>query len=82
MTQGSNRQLAISQKDLGHLGLVAGMCHELGLIEQIDQRLPPTDKSISHGTAVVAMILNGLGFVFVIFYNWKALCRSDPERFY
>ena len=50
-------------QDLGHLGLVAGMCHELRIAETLDQLLPPTEKQISHGTAVCAMMLNGLGFV-------------------
>jgi transposase len=50
-------------QDLGHLGLVAGMCHELKIAETIDQLLPPTEKQIAHGPAVCAMILNGLGFV-------------------
>lgn len=50
-------------KDLGHLGLVAGMCKELKIAETIDQALPVSEKQVSHGTAVCAMILNGLGFV-------------------
>src|SRR4030043_448618 len=50
-------------KDLGHLGLVAGMCKELKIAETIDQALPSPEKQVSHGTAVCAMILNGLGFV-------------------
>ena len=50
-------------KDLGHLGLVAGMCKELKIAETIDQVLPSIGKQVSHGTAVCAMILNGLGFV-------------------
>lgn len=52
-----------STQDLGHLGLVAGMCKELKIAETIDQLLPPTEKQVSHGTAVCAMVLNGLGFV-------------------
>lgn len=50
---------------LDHLGLVAGMCQELGIAELVDQQLPTSapDKIVSCGQAVVAMILNGLGFV-------------------
>ncbi len=73
-----NQSIRYQSKDLGHLGLVAGMCHELGLIEQIDQRLPPTDKSVSHGTAVVAMILNGLGFVSQTLYLVPHFFRDKP----
>lgn len=50
-------------QDLGHPGLVAGMCRELKIAETIDRLLPPTQKQISHGNAVCAMVLNGLGFV-------------------
>ena len=30
-----------SSKDMDHLGLVAGMCDEIGLVEAIDQIIPP-----------------------------------------
>jgi len=51
-------------KQLGHLGLVAGMYDELGIGELID-KLIPQDKEkriVSIGQAVKAMVLNGLGF--------------------
>ncbi|WP_252178757.1 IS1634 family transposase [Endozoicomonas sp. 4G] len=49
---------------MDHLGLVAGMCKELGIAEHIDKRAPKVsdDWHISHGESVVAMIINGLGF--------------------
>ena len=49
---------------LDHHGLVAAMCQELGIQEKIDAKLGPSDprRVVSAGTAVVAMILNGLGF--------------------
>ena len=49
---------------MDHLGLVAGMCKELHIAEHIDRRVPKTsdDWKVSHGEAVVAMIINGLGF--------------------
>lgn len=51
-------------KRIDHLGLVAGMCKELNLAQQIDNILPDKrdDKCLSYGQLVVAMILNGLGF--------------------
>lgn len=50
-------------KNLDHLGLVAGMCQELQLAEAIDAVIPKTNTHhVSHGQALVAMILNGLGF--------------------
>ena len=65
-------------QELGHLGLVAGMCHELKIAETIDQLLPPTEKQISHGTAVCAMILNGLGFVNQRLYLVPDFFRNKP----
>jgi len=49
---------------IDHLGLVAGMCKELGIAEYIDRRASKDSEewNISHGEAVVAMIINGLGF--------------------
>ena len=49
---------------LKHLGLVAGMVDELGLVERIDQLLPKDEerRTLSHGQVVKAMIINGLGF--------------------
>jgi transposase len=50
---------------LDHLGLVAGMCDELGLGTVIDTAIAqdPTKRTVSVGQAVKAMVLNGLGFV-------------------
>ena len=48
---------------LDHLGIVAGVCHEIGLIEQIDACIGPTKRKVSVGEAVQAMVINALGFV-------------------
>ena len=48
---------------LAHLGLVACMIKDLGLISRIDARLiPDAQEEINPGEAVAGMILNGLGF--------------------
>ena len=48
---------------LDHLGLVARMIKDLGLISMIDARLiPDAQEEITPGEAVAGMILNGLGF--------------------
>ncbi|MCG9603425.1 IS1634 family transposase, partial [Vibrio sp. Isolate31] len=50
-------------KRLDHLGLIAAFCHEVGLPGIIDRIIPKySDHNVSHGDAVLAMILNGLGF--------------------
>ena len=47
---------------LDHLGIVAGICQEIGLAEQIDRIVGPTGRQVSVGEAVQAMVLNALGF--------------------
>lgn len=53
----------LSIKRLDHLGLVSGMCRELGIAEMVDAIIPKSNEhKVSHGQALVAMLLNGLGF--------------------
>src|SRR5262245_41723210 len=48
---------------LDHLGLIASVIKDLGLIDMIDERLVPDEQEvITPGEAVAGMILNGLGF--------------------
>src|SRR5919112_407098 len=49
---------------LEHLGLVAGMFDELGIGELVDELVPQdlSQRKISVGQALKAMVLNGLGF--------------------
>ena len=48
---------------LDHLGVIASLIKDLGLIDMIDTRLVPDEQEmITPGEAVAAMILNGLGF--------------------
>jgi len=48
---------------LGHVGLIAEVIKDRGLIEMIDTRLvPDNQEEITPGEAVAGMLLNGLGF--------------------
>jgi transposase len=47
---------------LDHLGIVAGICREIGLAELLDRHTEPSRQRVSVGTATLAMVLNGLGF--------------------
>ena len=47
---------------LDHLGIVAGVCQEIGLANWLDAQEPGNRQHVSVGTATVAMVLNGLGF--------------------
>ncbi|MEL7431840.1 MAG: IS1634 family transposase [Chlamydiota bacterium] len=48
---------------IDHLGIVAGVIQDLGIINKIDERIA-TDRreSITTGEAIAGMIVNGLGF--------------------
>jgi transposase len=70
----------IQVQNLDHLGIVAGMIDEMGLVEQVDSLLGvhPQEK-VTLGQVLKAMLLNGLGFVsaplylFSQFFEGKAL---------
>src|SRR4028118_1613432 len=54
----------IQVQTLDHLGIIAGIVDEIGLVEQINQLLGQDKREkVSAGQVVKAMILNGLGFV-------------------
>ncbi|HDN80898.1 MAG TPA: IS1634 family transposase [Chloroflexi bacterium] len=48
---------------LDHLGIVAGICDEIGLVNIIDRLVPAPRRQVTIGQAVKAMIINALGFV-------------------
>jgi len=53
----------VTVERLDHLGMVAGVIKDLGLIEMINARLGLDDQEeITTGEAMAGMILNGLGF--------------------
>lgn len=46
-----------------HLGIIAGVIQDIGIIEMIDSRITPDKREeISTGEAIAGMILNSLGF--------------------
>jgi len=54
---------SVSVERLDHLGVVASIIKDLGIIEMIDARVPPHDQEeITTGEAIAGMIVNGLGF--------------------
>ncbi|KKG51870.1 IS1634 family transposase [Methanosarcina mazei] len=51
-------------KFLGHLGLMAGVFRELEVDKLIDEKLPKErNHNVPHSVCILAMVLNGLGFV-------------------
>ncbi|MBD2005254.1 MULTISPECIES: IS1634 family transposase [Cyanophyceae] len=66
------RASKISVQDIDHSGIVAGIIDQMGLVEQVNQRLGQHPLQIvSPGQAVKAMILNGLGFVSAPLYLFE-----------
>ena len=63
---------------LDHLGIVAGICQEIDLVGQIDRMIGPTDRQVSVGEAVQAMILNALGFLGRPLYLTPKFFRNKP----
>lgn len=54
--------VSFTPERLDHLGIVAGICREIGLAELLDGHTEPSRQRVSVGTATVALVLNGLGF--------------------
>jgi len=77
MTEISNGEIQTAVMD--HYGLVAAICQELKIADKIDNRLPQdTQRKISPGTAVVVMIINGLGFTNRRLYLTHQFFESKP----
>jgi len=54
---------SVKVERIDHLGIVAGVIQDLGIIEMIDSRIIPDEREeITTGEAIAGMIINGLGF--------------------
>lgn len=71
----------IHVQTVNHLGIIASLIDEIGLVEQIDQLLGRHPKEIvSAGQVVKAMILNGLGFVSAPRYLFERLFEGKATE--
>ncbi len=66
------------QKVIQHIGLVAGICNEIGIIESIDSEIQKPKRKVSVGQAVQSMILNALGFTGRVMYLHPEFYRKRP----
>ena len=57
-----NAETRYETERIDHLGIVAGVCQEIGLIEEIDRQVGVSEQKVSCGQGVQAMVLNALGF--------------------
>lgn len=68
-------------EDLDHLGLVAGVVDQIGLVETINAQLGSyEDECVSAGVVLKAMILNGLGFVSAPMYLFSRFFEDKPTE--
>lgn len=49
-------------KQLNHLGIIAGVCKDIGLIDIINKLIKKDEREVSVGAAIQALILNATGF--------------------
>ena len=71
---------ALQTVHMDHYGLVASVCKELGLSDKMDSRIGSGDarRKVSPGKAVIAMILNGLGFTNRRLYLSHQFFKNKP----
>ena len=70
-----------SSQVLDHLGLVASVIKDIGLIEKIDRRIPISKEKgakLTIGQRIAAMILNGLGFMDDRLYLFPKFLENKP----
>ncbi|AFZ49401.1 IS1634 family transposase [Dactylococcopsis salina] len=81
MVSVSNNLSSIEVTNLDHLGIVAGLIDEIGLVEQINELVveQPGEK-VSPGHAVKAMILNGLGLFSSPLYLFPKFFEALPTE--
>lgn len=65
-------------KAIHHLGIVAGVCNDIQLIKNIDDRIPAPKRKVSIGQAVQSMILNALGFSNRAMYLHPRFSKNKP----
>jgi len=65
-------------KRIDHLGIVAGVCQEINLIEQIDAKVRTSERKVSCGKGTQAMVLNALGFVGRALYLTPGYLDNKP----
>jgi transposase len=76
-----NNIAEITVENLDHLGLVAGLVDEIGIVEKINQLVgEQPGEIVSPGQAVKAMIINGLGLVSAPLYLFSKFFEGKATR--
>ena len=72
-------ELLSQVRRIDHLGIVSGVVRKIRLVELIDQMIPPApQRGVTAGEAVLALVLNGLGFVSRPLYLTPAYFETKP----
>ncbi|MEM7174837.1 MAG: DUF4277 domain-containing protein [Chlamydiota bacterium] len=73
-------RMKLASQNIDNLGLVVGMCEEIGIKQIIDHACgeQAKNKHLTFGQAVVCMILNGLGFVGRTLYLYSEYFEEKP----
>jgi transposase len=67
--------------NLDHLGIVAGIIDEMGIVGEINERIGRSSREkVSAGVIVKAMLLNGLGFVSAPLYMFSKFFEGKPTE--
>lgn len=79
----SSREGRMAKKEgklLQHLGIVAGVCKEIGIAEKIDELVERPKRKVSVGKATEAMIVNALGFTGRALYLTPQFYKGRPTE--
>jgi len=75
-------QEQITVKNIDHLGLVAGLIDDLGIVEHINQLVgEQPGEIVNPGLAVKAMIINGLGLVSAPLYLFSKFFEGSASNY-
>ena len=74
-------EVQIDGQDIDHLGIIAGIVDEIGMVEIIDQEIG-TDvrEKVSAGQVVKAMIINCMGFLTAPLYLFSEFFRGKATE--
>lgn len=77
----SGDNMKYASKSLDHLGIVAGVCKEIGLVETIDDIIGVDEQQlVTTGESVMAMVINALGFVSKPLYMFPDFMETKPVK--
>ncbi|QUY40626.1 IS1634 family transposase [Acaryochloris marina] len=71
----------IDVQDIDHLGIIAGIVDEIGIVEIVDRLLGTHEQeNVSCGQVVKALILNGMGFLSAPLYLFSEFFESKATE--